>query len=159
MSPKTAVCSALALLVIAPAVLATVSIWLALQASYRTPTTFPLLLLSFFTTLVIAMCVVGFIRQSSGHWMHTRRSWGLGISAFFAALVSGEITLVLVMTWLGFPPAAETLGASVFRLLFGVIGWIFVIKSIVDAAKDARKTPDGEPDEELGATMASDHEG
>ena len=95
MSPKTAVYSVLALLVIAPAVVMTVSIWVALQESYTAPTTILLQLVSYFTTLVIAMCVVGFIRQSSGHLMHTRRSWGLGISAFFAANMSGGITAAL----------------------------------------------------------------
>ena len=146
MSPKTAVYSVLALLVIAPAILATLSIWITLQASYTTPVTIPLLLLSFFTTLVIAICVVAFIKRSSGHLMHTRRSWGLGISAFFAATVSAEITLFLVLTLMGFPPAANTLAATVLRLIFGVIAWIFVIRTVMDAARDARRAreEDGE---------------
>ena len=159
MSPKTAVCSVLALLVIAPPAtdLAGAMIWLALQPSYTTPPTIPLLLLSYFATLVIAMCVVGLIRRSSGHLMPTGRSWGLGISAFFAVNLSGQLTGVLILTLLGSPLIGNTLAgvAVVARLVFGVVGWIFVIKTIIDAAKGARRAGAEDRETELNVGLGN----
>ena len=159
MAARTTVILVVAQLAIVPLVAMGLSLLLIIYAADPLAASSVMLVVWVILALVVAMCVVGCLKNSTGHLMRTGRSWGLGISAFFAFGASIEITDFIAAAAMGHAPSGDQYPLIGFRLLLGLAGWLMVIKTIRDAARDARKTPDGEPDEELGATMASDHEG
>ena len=159
MAARTAVILVVALLTIVPLVFMGLSLLWIIYAADPLAADAVALVVWVILALVVAVCVVGCLKNSTGHLMRTGRSWGLGISAFFAFGASIEITYLIIAAAMGHAPSGDQYPLIGFRLLLGVVGWILVIKTILDASKDARKTQEEAPDEELGATMASDPEG
>ena len=159
MAARTAVILVVALLTIVPLVFMGLSLLWIIYAADPLAADAVALVVWVILALVVAMCVVGCLKNSTGHLMRTGRSWGLGISAFFAFGASIEITYLIIAAAMGQAPSGDEYPLIGFRLLLGLVGCLIVIKTIRDASIDARKTAEGGSNEELGATMASGQEG